>query len=48
MSAGVVIVVVLLLYIAIKLERVEKEIRRARMSDVDREMDEINNGRISS
>jgi len=48
MSAGLVLVVVLLLWIVIKLERVEKEIRRARMSEVDREMDELNPTGISS
>jgi hypothetical protein len=48
MSAGVVLIVVLLLWIVIKLERVEKHARRASMSEVDREMDELNHGRISS
>jgi hypothetical protein len=48
MSAGLVLVVVLLIWIVIKLERIERHARRASMSEVDREMDDINNGRISS
>jgi hypothetical protein len=48
MSAGIVLVVVLLIWILIKIDRVERHARRASMSDVDREMDDINHGRISS
>jgi hypothetical protein len=48
MSAGIVLVVVLLIWIVIKLERIERHAKRASMSDVDREMDELNHGRISS
>jgi hypothetical protein len=48
MSAGLVLVVVLLIWIVIKLERVEKQAKRASMSEVDREMDELNPTGISS
>jgi hypothetical protein len=37
-----------LIWILSKLERIERHARRASMSEVDREMDDINNGRISS
>jgi hypothetical protein len=47
-GALLVIIVLLLVWILGKLEDVQKQTKRASMSDVDREMDDINNGRISS
>jgi hypothetical protein len=47
-GALLVIIVLLLVWIAGRVERIERHARRASMSEVDRDMDEINNGRISS
>jgi hypothetical protein len=47
-GALLIIIVLLLAWIAGKVERIERHARRAAMSEVDREMDDINNGRISS
>ena len=48
MSAGLGLVAFLLVWILLKLESVERHTKRAAMSAVDREMDDLNPTGISS
>lgn len=46
---AIICLLILIVFALISIDRrLERAERRSRMSDVDREMDELNNGRISS